>query len=119
MATVNVMENLVMEKLASTAKSLDVVFKVLQQILVICMIVVLCILTVLTIVKKHLSRLGKRQYNALSRLLGVSVDELLSGKEELPAVRVLPPEQRKDPKDMLLRITVDSADGDKIRIFVE
>ena len=39
-----------MEKLASTAKSLDVVFKVLQQILVICMIVVLCILTVLTIV---------------------------------------------------------------------
>lgn len=39
-----------MEKLASTAKSLDVVFKVLQHILVICMIVVLCILTVLTIV---------------------------------------------------------------------
>ena len=52
----------------------------------------------------------------LARLLGVSVDELLSGKEELPAVRVLPPEQRKDPKDMLLRITVDSADGDRVRV---
>ena len=52
----------------------------------------------------------------LARLLGVSVDELLSGKEELPAVRVLPPEQRKDPKDMLLRISVDSADGDRVRV---
>ena len=52
----------------------------------------------------------------LSKLLGVTVDELLEGKQELPAVRVLPPEQRKDPKDMLLRITVDSADGDKVRV---
>ena len=52
----------------------------------------------------------------LSKLLGVTADELLSGKEELPAVRVLPPEERKDPKDMLLRITVDSADGDKVRV---
>ncbi len=52
----------------------------------------------------------------LSKLLGVTVDELLSGKEELPAVRVLPPAERKDPKDMLLRITVDSADGDRVRV---
>ena len=52
----------------------------------------------------------------LSKLLGVTVDELLEGKQELPAVRVLPPEQRKDMKDMLLRITVDSADGDKVRV---
>ena len=52
----------------------------------------------------------------LSKLLGVTVDELLEGKQELPAVRVLPPEERKDPKDMLLRITVDSADGDKVRV---
>ena len=52
----------------------------------------------------------------LSRLLGVSVDELLSGKEELPAVRVLPPAERKDPRDMMLRITVDSAQGDRIRV---
>ena len=54
----------------------------------------------------------------LAQLFGVTVDELLSGKEELPAVRVLPPEQRKDPKDMLLRITVDSADGDRVRVNV-
>ena len=52
----------------------------------------------------------------LSKLLGVTVDELLEGKQELPAVRVLPPEQRKDMKDMLLRITVDSADGDRVRV---
>ena len=52
----------------------------------------------------------------LAQLFGVTVDELLSGKEELPAVRVLPPEQRKDLKDMLLRITVDSADGDRVRV---
>ena len=52
----------------------------------------------------------------LSKLLGVTVDELLEGKQELPAVRVLPPAERKDMKDMLLRITVDSADGDRVRV---
>ena len=52
----------------------------------------------------------------LARLFGVTVDELLEGKESLPAVRMLPPEQRKDIKDMLLRITVDSAEGDRIRV---
>ena len=54
----------------------------------------------------------------LARLFGVTVDELLSGKQELAPVRVLPPEERKDPKDMLLRITVDSADGDRVRMNV-
>ena len=54
----------------------------------------------------------------LARLLGVSVDELLEGKQELPAVRVLPPAERKDLKDMMLRITVDSADGDRVRVNV-
>ena len=52
----------------------------------------------------------------LARLFGVTVDELLEGRETLPAVRMLPPEQRKDIKDMLLRITVDSAEGDRIRV---
>ena len=52
----------------------------------------------------------------LARLFDVTVDELLSGKQELAPVRVLPPEERKDPRDMLLRITVDSADGDKVRV---
>lgn len=52
----------------------------------------------------------------LARLLGVTVDELLEGKTEITAVRVLPPEQRRDIKDMMLRITVDSAQGDKVRV---
>ena len=52
----------------------------------------------------------------LARLFGATVDELREGKEAVPAVRMLPPEQRKDSKDMLLRITVDSAEGDRIRV---
>ena len=53
----------------------------------------------------------------LAKILGVTVDELLSGKKEAaPAVQILPEEQRKDIKDMMLRITVDSAAGDKVRV---
>ena len=52
----------------------------------------------------------------LAQILGVTTDELLSGKQALQEVRVLPPEERKDIKDMLLRIIVDSSDGDKVRI---
>lgn len=54
----------------------------------------------------------------LAQILGVSVDELLSGKTTAmePAVRILPPEERKDIKEMFLRIVVDSADGDKVRV---
>ena len=53
----------------------------------------------------------------LAQILGVSVDELLSGKQELePTVQMLPAEQRKDIKDMMLRIIVDSAEGDKVRV---
>ena len=53
----------------------------------------------------------------LARILGVTVDELLCGKQETePAVQILPQDQRKDIKDMMLRIIVDSADGDKVRI---
>ncbi len=53
----------------------------------------------------------------LAKLLGTTVDTLLSGDaEEKPVVQVLPPEKRKDIKDMMLRIIVDSADGDKVRV---
>ena len=53
----------------------------------------------------------------LAKILGVSVDELLSGKQELqPVVTLVPEDQRKDIKDMVLRIVVDSADGDKVRV---
>ncbi len=54
----------------------------------------------------------------LAKILGVTVDELLSGKEALmePAVKMVPVEERKDIKDMMLRIIVDSSDGDKVRV---
>ena len=53
----------------------------------------------------------------LAQTLGVTVDELLSGKQELqPVATLVPEEQRKDMKDMLLRIIVDSSDGDKVRV---
>lgn len=53
----------------------------------------------------------------LARILGLTVDELLSGKQEsVSTVQILPEDQRKNIKDMMLRIIVDSADGDKVRI---
>jgi len=53
----------------------------------------------------------------LAKILGVTVDELLTGKQQMVStVQVLPEDQRKNIKDMLLRIVVDSADGDKVRI---
>ena len=54
----------------------------------------------------------------LARLLGVTGDELLEGKQDLAPVRLLPPEERKDLKDMMLRVTVDSAEGDRVRMNV-
>ena len=53
----------------------------------------------------------------LSEILGISVDELLSGKKE-KAVAYVPEEKRKDIKDMMFRIVVDSADGDKVRVNI-
>lgn len=53
----------------------------------------------------------------LAQELGVTVDELLSGKQETaPLVQILPEPQRKDISAMMLRIVVDSADGDKVRV---
>jgi transcriptional regulator with XRE-family HTH domain len=53
----------------------------------------------------------------LAQILGVSVDELLSGKEELqPLVTLVPEDERKSIKDMVLRIVVDSHEGDKVRV---
>lgn len=56
----------------------------------------------------------------LAQLLEVSVDELLSGKknELTQTAKVLPPEERKELKDMMLRIVVDSADGDHVRVNI-
>lgn len=53
----------------------------------------------------------------LAEILGVTVDELLTGKKEMqPAVTLVPEENRKAIKDMMLRIVVDSADGDKVHV---
>ena len=52
---------------------------------------------------------------ALARILGVTVDELLSGKQE-PLVQIQPTEKRKETKDMFLRVVVQDSDGDKVRI---
>ena len=53
----------------------------------------------------------------LAKILGVSVDMLLTGEQEDQAtVRFLAPEERKDIRNMLLRIEVDSSIGDKIRV---
>ena len=55
---------------------------------------------------------------SLSKTLGVSVDELLSGKQDrAPIVQVLPQNQRKDIKDMVLRIVVKSGDNN-VRINI-
>ena len=53
----------------------------------------------------------------LSRILGVTVDELLSGKtENLPAVTMQPIENRKAVEEMILRIIMHSVGGDKVRV---
>ena len=50
----------------------------------------------------------------LAQLLGVTVDTLLTGHHPLPqpVVQVA----RKELKNMVLRIVVDSADGDKVKV---
>ena len=52
----------------------------------------------------------------LADMLGVTVDELLTGKSAAPETRLVPVEERKDINDMMLRLVVDSADGDKVRM---
>lgn len=51
----------------------------------------------------------------IAEMLGVTVDELLSG-EAKKEVRILPETQRKNINDMMLRIYVNSSDGDKVRV---
>ena len=55
---------------------------------------------------------------SLAKTLGVSVDELLSGKQEnAPAVQIVPSSERKDINDMMLRIVVNSH-GNNVRINI-
>lgn len=53
----------------------------------------------------------------LAQELGVSVDELLTGRNEAETTVCMAPEdKRKDISQMMLRIVVDSADGDRVRV---
>lgn len=53
----------------------------------------------------------------LAKTFNVSVDELLIGKkEEKKVVELIPEEKRKDYNDLMLRICVDSTEGDKVRV---
>lgn len=53
----------------------------------------------------------------LAKILGVTVDELLSGKNAVqPAVTLVPEEKRKSLDELMFRIVVDSSDGDKVRV---
>ena len=55
----------------------------------------------------------------LAKTFGISVDELLSGKkEEKPSVRIVPEPERKDIKDMMFRIIVNSKNGEEVRINI-
>lgn len=50
----------------------------------------------------------------LAKVLGVTTDAILSGRQD--AVMVLPPEQRKSLDELVLRIKVLSSEGDKVRV---
>ncbi len=51
----------------------------------------------------------------LSSILGVSIDELLTGKKE-ETVKIVPVEERKEMSKMMLKIVVESKEGDKVKI---
>ena len=52
----------------------------------------------------------------LADLFGVTTDTLLKGETNEPAVRILPPEERKNFDQMMLRVNVNSADGDIVHV---
>lgn len=50
----------------------------------------------------------------LAKTLNCTTDELLTGQAD--QVRVIPEAQRKDPNELMLRVKVLSAQGDKVRV---
>ena len=53
----------------------------------------------------------------LAGVFGVTTDYLLTGEQEqAPPVRMVPEEERKDLRDMMLRILVESGNGDRVRV---
>lgn len=51
----------------------------------------------------------------LAGMLGVTVDALLSGEPE-PETRLVPVENRKSFNDLILKVRIDSDDGDRVRV---
>ena len=52
----------------------------------------------------------------LSKILGISIDELLTGEKSTPSVSILPQELRKDLSEMTLRVLIESNDGDTVKV---
>ena len=52
----------------------------------------------------------------LSKIFGVSIDEIVQGKKDEPVVSVLPEEQRKDIDKMMLRVQIESGSKDHVRV---
>jgi transcriptional regulator with XRE-family HTH domain len=52
----------------------------------------------------------------LSEILGCTVDELLTGKGEVKEAVFLPPEERKDFNKLVLRIIINGAGGERVRV---
>ncbi|MCM1299609.1 MAG: helix-turn-helix domain-containing protein [Firmicutes bacterium] len=52
----------------------------------------------------------------IAELFNVTTDEILGCGREERTVELVPEDSRKDPKDLVMRIIVDSADGDRVRI---
>lgn len=52
----------------------------------------------------------------LANIFGVTIDELVRQKENSEVVKVVEPALRKPMNQMLLKIIVNSKDGDKIRV---
>lgn len=50
----------------------------------------------------------------LAKVLNTTVDELLTGKSD--EVRLVPEAARKNPDDLVLRVRINSTDGDKVRV---
>lgn len=50
----------------------------------------------------------------LSRVLGVTTDELLTGRTN--EVKLVPEAERKSLEELTLRVLVNSSDGDKVRV---
>lgn len=52
----------------------------------------------------------------IANIFDITVDELLGNERIRETPKVVPAENRKDVDKMILKITVDSNDGDKVRI---